>query len=159
MTATPVSATLESGVPVSIVIVSRKRPEALRRCLTGVEQLQYAPFEVIVVADPAGIAVARDMPCGDTLKLVAFDTPNISAARNLGIAEAAGEVVAFIDDDAVPEPLWLRHLLEPAQQPGVAAMTGFVRGRNGISFQYRARRLNGFGEPEDLDVGPPSQTR
>ena len=61
MTTTPVSATLKSGVPVSVVIVSRDRPEALRRCLTGVGQLQYAPFEVIVVADPAGIAVARDM--------------------------------------------------------------------------------------------------
>lgn len=154
MTATPVSATLESGVPVSIVIVSRNRPEALRRCLTGVEQLQYTPFEVIIVADPAGIAVARAMHFAGALKLLPFDRANISAARNLGIAEAAGEVVAFIDDDAVPEPQWLRHLLEPAQQPEVAAMTGFVRGRNGISFQYRARRLTGFGEPETLDVDP-----
>lgn len=154
MTTTPVSATLKSGVPVSVVIVSRDRPEALRRCLTGVGQLQYAPFEVIVVADPAGIAVARDMVFAEALKLVTYDRPNISAARNLGIAEAAGEVVAFIDDDAVPEPLWLRHLLEPAQRPGVAAMTGFVRGRNGISFQYRARQLNALGEPENLDVDP-----
>lgn len=152
MTTTPVSATLESGVPVSIVIVSRERPEALRRCLTGVEQLQYDPFEVIIVADPAGIDVAREMPFAGALKLVEFDRPNISAARNLGIAEAAGEVVAFIDDDAVPEPQWLRHLLEPAKRPEVAAMTGFVRGRNGISFQYRARQLTARGEPENLNV-------
>lgn len=70
MTTTPVSATLKSGVPVSVVIVSRDRPEALRRCLTGVELLQYAPFEVIVVADPAGITVARDMVFAEALKLV-----------------------------------------------------------------------------------------
>lgn len=152
--AAPQSAALESGVPVSIVIVSRNRPEALRRCLTGVGQLQYAPFEVIVVADPAGAAVARDMPFADALKLVAFDRPNISAARNLGVAQAAGEVVAFIDDDAVPEPQWLRHLTAPARQPEVAAMTGFVRGRNGISFQYRARQLNAQGTPEEFDVDP-----
>ncbi|SFG91455.1 glycosyltransferase family 2 protein [Sulfitobacter dubius] len=152
MTTTPVNGALGNGVRVSIVIVSRNRPEALRRCLTGVGQLQYAPFEVIVVADPAGIAAVRDLPFTDALKLVNFDTANISVARNLGIAQAAGEVVAFIDDDAMPEPLWLRHLMAPAAQPDVAAMTGFVRGRNGISFQYRARQLNALGEPEHLDV-------
>jgi glycosyltransferase involved in cell wall biosynthesis len=141
-----------TAIPVSIVIVSRNRPDALRRCLTGIEQLQYDTFEVVVVADPAGIAVAKAMPFAQALKLTVFDEPNISAARNLGIEQAAGDVVAFIDDDAVPEPQWLNHLLAPAA--GAAAMTGFVRGRNGISFQYRARQLNAYGEPEDLTVDP-----
>lgn len=145
-------------VSVSIVIVSRHRPEALRRCLTGVEQLQYTPFEVIVVADPAGLAVARSLPFAAALKLVAFDEPNISAARNLGIAQAAGTVVAFIDDDAVPEPQWLRYLMAPATDPAVAAFTGFVRGRNGISFQYQARRLNAWGIAEALSLDPAAPT-
>ena len=143
-----------TAIPVSVVIVSRNRPDALRRCLTGIEQLQYDTFEVVVVADPAGIAVAKAMPFAQALKLTAFDESNISAARNLGIEQAAGDVVAFIDDDAVPEPHWLKHLLAPAAEPGVAAMTGFVRGRNGISFQYRARKLNAYGEPENLAVDP-----
>ncbi|NUH66879.1 glycosyltransferase [Sulfitobacter sp. S0837] len=150
MTATPVR--------VSIVIVSRNRPEALRRCLTGVEQLQYAPFEVIVVADPVGQAAVQSMPFFDAIKLVRFDEPNISVARNLGIAQAAGDVVAFIDDDAVPEPQWLRYLMAPADDPTVAAFTGFVRGRNGISFQYQARRLNTCGLPEALSLDPAAPT-
>ena len=152
MNTTPVSVTPDIGVPVTVVIVSRNRPEALRRCLMGVEQLQYHPFEVVVVADPAGIAAAQAMPFAEALKLVAFDEPNISVARNLGINQAAGEVVAFIDDDAVPEPQWLRFLLAPAAEPKVAAMTGFVRGRNGISFQYKARQLTPQGEPEAITV-------
>ena len=135
-----------TDLPVSVVIVSRGRPAALQRCLTGVSQLQYAPFEVIVVADPDGIAAARKMDFAAHLKLVAFDKANISAARNLGIAQAAGEIVAFIDDDAVPEPQWLRYLVAPSRQSDVAAMGGFVRGRNGISYQWRAQSVDGYGD-------------
>lgn len=141
-----------TGIPVSVVVVSRGRAEELKRCLTGLSQLQYDPFEIIVVADPAGIAAAKSQPFADDLKLVPFDEANISAARNLGIERAAGEVVAFIDDDAVPEPQWLRYLVAPVVQSEVAAMGGFVRGRNGISFQWKARSIDRFGASIPLDV-------
>ncbi|QFT58183.1 putative glycosyl transferase [Sulfitobacter sp. THAF37] len=139
---------------VSVVIVSRGRPDALRRSLLGVSQLQYPSFEVVVVADPGGVDMARAAPFAESLKILPFDEPNISAARNLGIDHAAGEIVAFIDDDAVPEPQWLRHLVQPAYRAEVAAMGGFVRGRNGISFQWRARSLDHLGEAQPLEVDP-----
>lgn len=141
-----------TDLPVSIVIVSRGRPDALKRCLMGVSQLQYPVFEVVVVADPLGIKSAQSLLFADDLKLLPFDEANISAARNLGLTHAAGEVVAFIDDDAVPEPQWLRFLTAPAAQSDVAAMGGFVRGRNGISYQWKARSLDALGEAHDLDV-------
>ena len=143
-----------TNCPVSIVIVSRGRPEALRRCLVGISQLQYPAFEVVVVADPEGLKAAQVLPFADDLKLLPFDEPNISTARNLGLTHAAGEVVAFIDDDAVPEPQWLRYLVAPAAQSDVAAMGGFVRGRNGISYQWKARSLDALGEAHDLDMNP-----
>ena len=80
---------------VSVVIVSRGRPDALRLCLTGVAQLDHPVFEVIVVACPQGAAVVADRSDADRIKLVPFDEPNISAARNLGIAQAAGEVAVL----------------------------------------------------------------
>lgn len=141
-----------NDLTVSIVIVSRGRPAALRRCLLGISQLQFNSFEVVVVSDPEGIAAAEGMGFSDDLKLLTYDEANISAARNLGITHAAGEVVAFIDDDAVPEPQWLRHLIVPAARPEVAAMGGFVRGRNGISFQWQARSLDSCGEAHELKV-------
>jgi len=143
-----------STVTVSVIIVSRGRPADLRRCLLGVAQLQYRSFEVLVVACPQGIAVAENMEALPDIKSIPFDEANISAARNLGLVNAAGEVVAFIDDDAVPEPQWLRHLIAPALRADVAAMGGYVRGRNGISYQYKARTLDGQGMPQPVDIDP-----
>jgi len=141
-----------TDLPVSVVIVSRGRPQSLTRTLTGILQLQYWNFEVVVVADPGSIAAARTLPFASELKLVPFDQPNISAARNLGLTHAAGDIIAFIDDDAVPEPMWLRHLIAPAARADVAAMGGYVRGRNGISFQWKASSLDAQGLPHALQL-------
>lgn len=141
-----------SAAPVSVVIVSRGRPEALLRCLTGVSQLLYPNFEIVVVADPAGAdAIAATGQAG-RIKLVAFDEANISQARNLGIRAAAGEIVAFIDDDAVPEPTWLSHLTAPLADPAVKAAGGFVRGRNGISWQWQGRDIGADALSEPIPV-------
>ncbi|WP_147109699.1 glycosyltransferase family 2 protein [Tateyamaria sp. syn59] len=139
---------------VSVVVVSRDRPDALIWCLTGLSQLQYSDFEVIVIADPPGCAAVQASPFADLVKLIGFDRANISEARNLGVCHAAGEIVAFIDDDAVPEPSWLHQLVAPASRADVAAMGGFVRGRNGISWQWQARTVDETGATEALEVSP-----
>ncbi|MEY8097606.1 glycosyltransferase family 2 protein [Falsihalocynthiibacter sp. S25ZX9] len=136
----------------SIIIVSRERPKALARCLLGVSQLNHPDFEVIVVADVAGLDVVADLPFSAQIKTAFFDEANISQARNLGLAMAAGEIVAFIDDDAVPEPSWLMRLTEPFGDPNVAAAGGYVRGRNGISFQWRASSVDTAGRTRPLRV-------
>ena len=137
---------------VSVVIVSRDRPRALRRAVLGVSQLYYPNFELVVVADPSGVAALGDLSVAQQAKIVSFDQPNISAARNVGLAQAAGEIVAFLDDDAVPEPSWLDHLAAPFASRDVNAATGFVRGRNGISWQWRASMVNGTGDTREVSI-------
>ncbi|WP_441862479.1 glycosyltransferase family 2 protein [Phaeovulum sp. W22_SRMD_FR3] len=131
-------------------MVSRHRPAALARCLTALRQLDHPDFEVVVVACPAGADVAARFPC----KVIPFDVANISQARNLGLAAAAAPLVAFIDDDAVPEPTWLSRLLAPFQHPAVMSSGGYVRGRDGLRFQWRARWCNRCGESFDLALPP-----
>ncbi len=139
-----------TGIAVSVIVVSRDRPKALLRCLTGLRQLFYDPFEVIVVADPSGITALQEAGVLRTVKHAVFDKHNISAARNIGLGLASGEVIAFIDDDAVPEPTWLTHLIAPFGDETVSAAGGFVRGRNGITFQSKARRVNRLGVHDDI---------
>ena len=140
--------------PVSVVVVSQDRPDALRLCLTGLLRLNYDCFEIIVVADAAGVAVADDV--SREIKTVLFEKTNISLARNVGVNAAGGDVVAFIDDDAVPEPLWLHHLIAPFSQSEVKATGGFVLGRNGISFQWQARMTFEDGTSVPFAVSEPS---
>lgn len=149
---TPPAPDAAAPVMVSVVIVSRDRPESLVWCLGAIDGLHHDAFEVIVVSCPAGAAALRAAGFAGRVKLVAFDEANISAARNLGIAQAAGEVVAFIDDDAAAEPMWLARLVAPFATPNVAAAGGFVRGRNGISFQWKARSVDGCARTAPLDI-------
>ncbi len=130
---------------VSIVVVSRHRPKALQYCLTSLSRLVYPDYEIIAVTDPSGEVAIHDMGLTGKVRVVPFDIANISLARNAGIEAAGGDVVAFIDDDAVAEPLWLHHLAGAFADPEVTAAGGFVRGRNGISYQWKARGVDCTG--------------
>ncbi|MCE6952212.1 glycosyltransferase [Cereibacter sphaeroides] len=138
----------------SLIVVSRGRSDLLARAVTAIRQQDHPCLELVVVADAAGLAALPDLP----IKRVAFDAPNISAARNAGIARSAGEVVAFLDDDAVPEPTWLSRLVAPFEDARVVASGGFVRGRNGITFQWRASAVDRCGIDHPLAVDPQGVT-
>lgn len=146
-----------SDLRLSVVVVSSGRPEALQRCLLGLSQQAQAGCEVIVVADAEGQAAVRNLPVAGALKLLPQRLPNISVARNSGIAAAAGDVIAFLDDDAVPEPIWSKAILSKFAEQDIAAVTGPVLGRNGISLQWGSMATNVLGQ--DIEVDPNKQIR
>lgn len=129
----------------SVVVASRHRPAHLQRALTALGQQDHPQMEVVVVADPAAAGAA-----GPGIKVQPFDLANLAAARNAGLALAAAPVVAFLDDDAVPEPTWASRLAAPFADPRVTQAGGYVRGRNGISFQWRAMEVDATGADHPL---------
>ena len=89
-----------SNFSVSVVVASHGRPESLLWCLAALAGQAYEPYEIVVVADLAACAYVSESRFAARVKLVPFEEPNIAAARNKGVAEAAGEIIAFVDDDA-----------------------------------------------------------
>ena len=85
---------------ISVVIPTRDRPEALRKCLAALVE-QTLAVEVIVSEDASGKGPA--------------------AARNAGVGRARGEVVLFTDDDCTPEPDWAARLSAACPDGGAAA--------------------------------------
>ena len=104
-----------AGTAVSVVIPTRGRPEQLARCLGALarQTLPAAAFEVIIVDDdspvPVDPAIATGLPMAGKVLRVPHAGP--AAARNRGVDQAVGDVVAFTDDDCQPEPGWLAALL------------------------------------------------
>ncbi len=145
---------------VSLVIVSRNRPAGLKRLISALRFQSYGRFEVIVVSNYGDTSFLNGLPGAGAIRHVFMDVPNISQARNLGIAHSAGDIIAFCDDDAVPEPHWLDRLVAPFADENVASTGGFVRGRNGIDYQWKAIKCDRAGEdyPLEMNAGDTAQT-
>lgn len=103
-----------SKTTVSVIINTHNRAPYLRRLLPALERQTGVDFEVVVVNGPSTDDTASVLAhYHGRIKVVNCPTSNLSLSRNLGIAASAGEVVAFIDDDALPiDERWLARYAE-----------------------------------------------
>lgn len=100
---------------ISVVVLTFRRPRLLSRCLESLRALEVPPgrrLEIVVVEDSAGeegapVAERWSSDAGHRLRYVVQAGANISRARNRGLEEARGELVAFLDDDEWASPGWL----------------------------------------------------
>lgn len=139
---------------VSVVIVSHGRAEFLSGAIRALLQQSYPCFEIVVVAEAASLA--RLDAAIASVKLVEFEEANVATARNLGIENSAGEIIAFIDDDARPEPTWISRLIGPIASGAALAATGRVLGRNGISDQSQCCIVSITGKEREYALGSSS---
>ncbi len=95
---------------ISVVVCSYNGSATIRDTLEGLQQLDYPHFEVIVINDGSTdnlAAIVKEYP----VKLLNTPTNGgLSNARNMGMNHSRGEIVAYIDDDAYPDPQWLHYL-------------------------------------------------
>lgn len=124
----------------TVVVCCRDRPEQLRRSLPAVSAALRPEDELIVVDSGSRSAEVAVVAVESGARVYRLDRPGASRARNAGWAAAEREIVAFTDDDCLPEPGWLA-ALEPAfDDPAVG-------------FAYGAVLPDGDGPP--LSVTPP----
>ncbi|WP_165490994.1 glycosyltransferase [Lichenihabitans psoromatis] len=123
-------------VSISVVINTLNRCETLEDTLASFAGVDYENFEIIVVAGPSSDRTG-DVLRGyeGSIKIVEVNQANLSVSRNAGINAASGEVVAFIDDDAVPHPNWLKSLARHYGDEKVGAVGGFTLDNTGSKFQ------------------------
>lgn len=108
---------------ISVVVCTYNGAKTLDECLRRVTALSYPNFEVIVINDGSTDdtpTIAARYPC----RLVSTPNGGLSAARNRGAAEARGEIIAYLDDDAAPDPHWLHHLGHAFRTTAHAAIGG-----------------------------------
>jgi len=115
------------GISVVVSTYSTERCDYVLRCIDSVKSQTVAPSEIVLALDnderlidfyisrvPASVKIA--VSCGTGL----------SNARNAGIQESRGEIVAFIDDDAVAETDWLKRLVSNYDDDRVYGVGGRI---------------------------------
>ena len=134
----------------SVVICTVDREASLRRLLAALGHLRGAEFEVVVVNGPSadGTAALLGQYQG-LLKVVDCPARNISQSRNLGIAAAAGDLVVFIDDDALPaDEEWLSRYVKAFEQEGPqgpGAVGGPVWCGDTSDYEFRGGLTSDYG--------------
>jgi GT2 family glycosyltransferase len=111
---------------ISVVVCTRDRPKALDRCLASLGRVADPAFETVVIDNSRKPALQVGDVEAAGARYVHEPNLGLDAARNRGVAEAQGDIVAFIDDDCEADPTWLRELRNAFKDRAVSAVTGRV---------------------------------
>jgi glucosyl-dolichyl phosphate glucuronosyltransferase len=110
---------------VVICTYTEKRWSHLLAAIESIERQELRPAELIVVVDHNPtmlLKVRQELP--EVIAVPNQQQRGLSGGKNTGSLRASGEIVAFLDDDAVAEPTWLARLLAPYTSPNVIAVGG-----------------------------------
>lgn len=115
---------------VGVIIPTRNRAELLHDSLEALTRQVRAPDEVIVVDNGSTDStkqVIEQYSARLPIRYLYEPTPGAGQARNLGIRNAASEVLAFTDDDCIPDKNWL-HFIELSflRDPAIGMVAGKV---------------------------------
>jgi GT2 family glycosyltransferase len=117
-------------VTISVVVATLGRSAVFERCLQAIASGTYGAAEIVVVDQSpegiGGVAASALAASAARARHVRTAPVGVSAARNLGTREAAGDLLAFTDDDCVPDGRWLEELVLALERAGAGAATGRV---------------------------------
>jgi O-antigen biosynthesis protein len=109
---------------VTVAICSYNGARTIADALDGATQLDYPDYEIIVVDDGSSDATAEIAARYPGVRLIRTTNRGLSAARNEAWRSATGEIVAYTDDDARPDPHWLRYLVRSIDTHDLAGAGG-----------------------------------
>jgi GT2 family glycosyltransferase len=108
---------------ISVAICTYNGAGTIRKALEGLKRVEYPNFEVIVVNDGSTdetAAIAGEYEC----RVITTENAGLSSARNTALRAADGEIIAYLDDDAIPDRHWLHYLASTFLKTDYAAVGG-----------------------------------
>ncbi len=115
------------NISVIICAYTEDRWATLASGIAGVQQQSVQPHEIVIVIDNNPALAARVRNHFPDVHVIDHDGPRgLNHARNAGVAASSGEIVAFLDDDAIPEQDWLEKLVPSYSDQNVLGVGGKV---------------------------------
>ncbi|MDZ5443010.1 glycosyltransferase [Micromonospora sp. 4G57] len=145
-------AVVEPAPFVSVVVPTCGRTPLLESTLDSLAALDYPHYEIVVVDNAPQVAatarvVAARAADDPRLRYTSEPRPGVAHARNRGLAEARGAIVAFADDDVTLDRGWLRSLVDGFTGDDVAGVTGQVLARKlDTPSQIWLEQYGGYGK-------------
>jgi uncharacterized coiled-coil DUF342 family protein len=95
---------------ISVVMPTRNRPALLARAIASVQAQSYPNWELLVIDDAStdGTPALLSSLRSDAIRVFAGPGRGVCAARNIGLAAARGDLIAYLDDDNIMHPNWLK---------------------------------------------------
>jgi len=113
---------------VVISTYSRDRLRYLLDCIVSLKKQSLKPDEIILVLDPCPDLVEfYESKLFEDARVVVSQRRGLSNARNAGVRSAKGEIVSFIDDDAVADENWLENLVKNYEDTNVVGVGGLIK--------------------------------
>lgn len=136
-------------ISVVICVYTERRWDDILAAADSVRSQSHPAHELIVVVDHnPGLHRRLRTELRESVTIAAnLQTQGLSGGKNTGVALASGDIVAFLDDDAVAEPDWLKFFADSYRQAGVAGVGGMTRPR------WDTRRPAWFPREFDWVVG------
>ena len=140
---------------VSVVVVTKNRPEYLSLCLESIAQQTYENIEYIIVDADSNQETLKliDKYMGIIpLRLINAGDCTIGYARQVGFRESTGDIIAYVDSDVeLPHDEWIQHMLVPFKQSYIAGVQTLAKNKPGdhpalkrihSSFEYKNMLIN-----------------
>jgi len=121
---------LQTAPLITVAVCTRNRADQLLETLNALLAQTYSNFEIVVIDNAPSNNSTRELceqfAAWPGLRYICEERPGLDWARNRAIAEAQGEILAYTDDDARPDPDWLEEFARAFADPQVDALTGLV---------------------------------
>ena len=123
---------LENAPEISVVLCTRDRPERVADCIGRLVRQEYPNYEIVVVdnapADPRAVPVVLEsLDLSVPVRYILEPRAGHARGKNTGWRAAKADIVAFIDDDEVPDKYWLAEMVRGfSARPKVGCVAGLV---------------------------------
>lgn len=115
----------ETTVPqISVIVCTYNGAALLHACLASLSRLRHPSYEVLVMDDGSTQDIAAIVKEFPSVRYHRQDHAGLSAARNLGMKEARGSILAYTDDDCIADEHWLDHIAAGFDDPRWVACGG-----------------------------------
>jgi glycosyltransferase involved in cell wall biosynthesis len=145
-------------VLISVIIPTYRDWDALQYCLQALldQDLNSDCVEVLVINNDVSSDIPSTLPESRSIRYFTESTPGSYAARNRGIRESSGEILAFTDADCLPNSNWLSSAIKYYQEEGAERIAGKVLltfNGDRTSFSQIYEKAYSFRQSENVKKG------